>query len=139
MRDLAFTGTRHGMTACQRRVFEWLFIEQQPSRFHHGDCIGADVEAHDVAMMYNVAVILHPPQDESKRAYCLNALEDREPLPYLDRNHQIVDESELLIATPQTFNEVLRSGTWSTIRYAEKTSTPFIIIYPNGIMSRTRS
>jgi len=40
------------------------------------------------------------------------------PTPYLSRNRAIVDETEMLIATPAEFTEQQRSGTWSTVRYA---------------------
>lgn len=40
---------------------------------------------------------------------------------YLNRNKDIIDQSDFLIACPQDKEqEVLRSGTWSTIRNAKK-------------------
>jgi hypothetical protein len=51
---------------------------------------------------------------------------------YLDRNHDIVDSSDLLIAVSESTVEVLRSGTWATIRYAKKLRKPIKIIYPDG-------
>ena len=55
----------------------------------------------------------------------------RKPKPYLERNKDIVDETGLLIATPKG-EEIVRSGTWSTIRYARKNHKKIIIIMPNG-------
>ena len=54
------------------------------------------------------------------------------PKDYLDRNHDIVDQTDLLIATPKENTEVLRSGTWATIRYAKKINKPTWIIETNG-------
>jgi hypothetical protein len=35
-----------------------------------------------------------------------------------------VDETEFLIGAPKEDEEVLRSGTWSTIRYSKKSNKP---------------
>lgn len=40
--------------------------------------------------------------------------------PYLQRNDALVEHADLLIAFPRTADEVLRSGTWSTVRRARK-------------------
>jgi predicted Rossmann fold nucleotide-binding protein DprA/Smf involved in DNA uptake len=55
----------------------------------------------------------------------------REPLPYLERNHAIVNESDFLIAAPDG-PETLRSGTWATVRYARKVGKRVLVIMPNG-------
>jgi hypothetical protein len=55
-----------------------------------------------------------------------------DPKPYLVRNHDMVDQSEFLIGTPGEEQEVLRSGTWATIRYARKLKRPILIILPKG-------
>ena len=46
--------------------------------------------------------------------------------------YEIVDESDFLIGTPKGFCEELRSGTWSTIRYARKKGMEITIVYPDG-------
>ena len=50
---------------------------------------------------------------------------------FLD-TYEIVDESDTIIAFPASAEEVIRSGTWATIRYARKTKTPLHIILPDG-------
>jgi len=55
---------------------------------------------------------------------------------YLERNRYIVDLTDMLIATPNTEYMVLRSGTWSTIRYAIKTKKEVITIYPSGFIEK---
>lgn len=42
------------------------------------------------------------------------------PGGYMVRNDAIVAHSDVLLAFPQTCTEVLRSGTWATIRRARK-------------------
>jgi len=54
------------------------------------------------------------------------------PRGYLDRNTDIVKHSHILIGCPSTLNEVLRSGTWATIRRARRIKTPCILIFPDG-------
>ena len=52
--------------------------------------------------------------------------------PYLDRNKDIVLETQTLVATPAETTEQLRSGTWSTVRYARKLKRPAVLILPDG-------
>lgn len=68
----------------------------------------------------------------------MHVLRQREegPEDLLARNRDIVDETEILIACPGHMHEELRSGTWSTIRYAVKIQRPHIIIWPDGLDSR---
>jgi hypothetical protein len=49
------------------------------------------------------------------------------PKPFLDRNKDIVNSCDILIACPENDIEVLRSGTWSTIRYAKKINKPVLL------------
>lgn len=98
---------------------------------HHGDCIEADAEAHEIARALGWHIVGHPPTNPHKRAFC-QFDEARPPAPYLVRNRHIVNETTALLATPRSFAEVIRSGTWATIRYARKLGRPVIVIYPNG-------
>jgi hypothetical protein len=131
---VGFTGTQVGMTDKQKRTFKDLIPELNPSVFRHGDCIGADEQAHKVVRKHTHAqIIVHPPDKVDKRAFC----EGDKVLavkPYLNRNHDIVDDSDLLIACPREFKEQLRSGTWATIRYARSKRKPVYIIWPDGTM-----
>lgn len=135
--DLGFTGTQAGMSPHQRiQVLALLILYRTApyyfSRFHHGDCLGADAQAHRLARALGYAIILHPPTDRKKRAFLqADCDEVREAKPYLERNQEIVDESLRLIATPKEAYEVLRSGTWSTIRRAQQKRIPIDIIAPH--------
>lgn len=51
------------------------------------------------------------------------------PGGYLKRDDALVEGADLLLAFPETMNEVLRSGTWSTIRRAWKRDVP-VRYYP---------
>lgn len=105
--------------------------------YHHGDCRGADEEFHKWITAHDmrpIKIVIHLPDNSYKRAFCgsFGNLEWRPQKPYLDRNLDIVTETDLLIATPKEYTEVLRSGTWSTIRYARKQMKPIYIVYPDG-------
>ncbi len=130
---VGFTGTQRGMTDRQlSKVDSMLRALAVPSpiyEFHHGDCIGADEQFHK-AVNDPERTFIHPPKDDSKRAWCYSH-HTLKPKPYLERNHDIVDSVDVLIATPKTNHEELRSGTWATIRYAIKRSKKVIVIYPD--------
>lgn len=132
MKAAGFTGTQQGMTAEQRKVLEaWLGL-YKVTEFHHGDCIGADAQAHMLALSKRLVVCIHPPKDDRKRAFVVDYQFAFPALPYLERNRKIVDETDCLIAAPRQLHEVLRSGTWSTVRYARKLGREVIVITPDG-------
>lgn len=116
---IGFTGTQAGMNPRQKEKLRFLLKFLRATEFHHGDCVGADAEAHDIATELGIKTIGHPPSNPSKRAYC-NTTETRKEYPYLVRNHHIVDDTEVLIAAPKTNEEELRSGTWATVRYSRQ-------------------
>ena len=128
---LGFTGTQFGMTAEQLEKFKQLIAELQPKEFHHGDCVGADAEAHQLIVNTGCKIIIHPPKNETKRAFC-GSDTIRKPKDYLVRNHDIVDETEVTIATPREHTEQMRSGTWATVRYCSKSGKKVYIILPDG-------
>lgn len=131
---IGFTGTQKGTTGAQLLSFVKLLggigglVE-----FHHGDCIGADEEVASIMKYWISQPIIHcwPPLNESKRAFTDFDVEHL-AAEYLVRNKSIVDATDALIATPGEKDEQLRSGTWSTVRYAVKIGKPVYIIYPDG-------
>ncbi len=127
-----FTGTRRGMTAEQKDVLRY-FLTGGSGEFHHGDCIGADSEAHDIADECGYGIIIHPPNNYKERAWREVPLHMMRPeLPYMARNREIVSETIALIAAPAEMEEHPRGGTWSTVRFARKQGRAVILILPNG-------
>lgn len=121
------------MTPLQRDAVRSVFSRVGVNEFHHGDCVGADAEAHEIAgdFLLPVRRVIHPPTDPKFRAFC----DGEEVLPekdYLERNRDIVDWVQLMVACPGENDEVLRSGTWATIRYAEKVGRELFVIFPDG-------
>lgn len=131
---VGFTGTQHGMTPPQFETLQRIFNKVRLTELHHGDCVGADAEAHVMAKTKGKKVIGHPPIKSDKRAWC-ECDELREPAAYLKRNRAIVDATQVLVGCPSTMKEILRSGTWSTIRYALKRSKPVYVILPDGTLT----
>ena len=95
---------------------------------HHGDCIGADALAHEVAMEVGYDVIVHPPNNPSNRAFCKadkGAVRWELVKPYLDRNMDIVNASSQMLAMPKVgTTSKSRGGTWHAVNYAIKVGTP---------------
>jgi hypothetical protein len=133
---IGFTGTRKGMTSEQKTEVRHILELLMPSEAHHGDCIGADTDFHELVLLaslqlsLNTRIIIHPPIEWKHRAR-LVGYSYHEPKPYLDRNKDIVNDSHFMIATPEG-PEKTRSGTWSTVRYARGKNRPIVVVYPNG-------
>jgi hypothetical protein len=102
---------------------------------HHGDCVGADAEFHGVMLRETAAeVVVHPPDNNYLRAFVDAGSRIRilQPRNYRDRNVDIVDSTDLLLACPRTLNDPGRGGTWQTMRYAEKVKKPIKVLFPDG-------
>ena len=124
---VGFTGTKQGMTVFQQDTLCRLLAKYRPVEFHHGDCIGADHQAHLIAKKLGIRIVVHPPDNPKARAYCDADLTMPEK-SYLERNHNIVDCSDLIIAAPKSQREQLRSGTWATVRYTRKQQKDLVIL-----------
>ena len=139
MMQIGFTGTRHGMTIPQHEALVKIFLSNYKLRdevvLHHGMCIGADLEAHRLAKIFDFGCVGHPPTDTSLMAEISDLNKRLPPKYYLDRNQDIVNDTSTLIATPKEFEEVRRSGTWATIRYGARQKKHVVVINPAGYTS----
>ncbi|MBI2405091.1 hypothetical protein HYV22_02835 [Candidatus Gottesmanbacteria bacterium] len=128
---IGITGTAKGATQAQKEFLEEFFQLNPPEELHHGDCIGVDAEAHDICRRVSPStkIIVHPPLDPKARAFKQGDIVLPEKY-YLDRNHDIVDQVDFMIACPKTSKEELRSGTWATVRYARRAKRPIHICWP---------
>jgi len=135
MRDLGITGSRAGASKAQRILLREILYRARAlgyGRLHHGDCLGVDEEADIVAKDLGYKTILHPPLEKRHRANTDGHELVHPPLSYLDRNWRIVEASEVVIAFPSEINEVRRSGTWATVRYARHARVTCMIVSPYG-------
>lgn len=134
---LTFTGTRNGMTDNQKQTFRWL-LKQFPSlkAFIHGDCTGADADAHALALRaLPDDCILKFPSNHSSRAFTEGGRIAAEPRPPLERNLTMVLFGNGLVACPKGYEEELRSGTWHAIRRARQNDKLIWIIWPDGSLT----
>lgn len=137
---IGFTGSRHPMTPRAKislhvtldELLEATQFSSIPTCFHHGDCVNGDEDAAMLAKALGYLVHAHPPFDDKLRAFSEFNDVIHAPKDYIARNHDIVNVSRILIATPITMNEVNRSGTWATIRYARQLKRELCIIFPDG-------
>jgi hypothetical protein len=126
---IGFTGSREGMSQHQKEQFVLKMFQLLPDEFHHGDCEGADAEAHDIVREFlpKVKIVVYPPLSFRHRAMKQGDV-IMEPEGYIKRDYRIVDSTDYLIGAPKTDMEQIRSGSWTTIRYARKTSKPHTIL-----------
>lgn len=136
MLKLGFTGTRNGATEAQLETLIKLVKELEPQEVYHGSCMGADAEFHYVVgrLFPGHRRNIYPSNSRSTRWYVEIADTDyvREPAKPLVRNQWIVDDADVLIGVSPTPQEILRSGTWATIRMARRKRIPIYIIMPDG-------
>lgn len=126
------------MTVEQILTLVQYFSDQPDIEFHHGDCVGADDQAAFLASCFNSWIVSHPPSDPKLRAHRYSNVTVDEK-PYLERDRDIVDACDYLLAAPKqdrNGNHDPRSGTWYTIRYAMWQNRPVTIIWPDGSTER---
>lgn len=139
---IGFTGTRHGMSDAQAKTLCRIIDRlKELDEFHHGDCVGADATASVLVFALKEAAFhhIHPASDVDykNRAKCVGHF-FYDPMPALQRNSEIVDACDLLVAVPEHYEEITRSGTWATIRQARKLGKPIVIIWPDGSTTMER-
>lgn len=133
---LGFTGSQHGsQTEYQLEAVRGFLVGTkvgyETAEFHHGVCIGWDEIAAEIAHELGYKLFGHPPTKTNKMSKIVNDF-DFPPLPYLERNRRIVDSTAYLLSASRTPYELVRSGTWSTIRFAVRRNKPGVVIYPSG-------
>ena len=151
--SIGVTGTRGIVSSAQAKMMDNLVSSLGPGgvEVHHGDCIGVDLAFHKSAVtMKGWSIVIHPPLIPRYRAYCdllhshnrmaYIAVLDAES--YLERNHMIVDNSEVLFAYPKEDtvdpDKHMRSGTWATVRYALADGLSVVLGLPTGAMWELR-
>jgi hypothetical protein len=136
---IGFTGTSIGMTAEQKTQVRGLLTEYKALgavTFMHGLCIGADEQAARIAKELGYRVVAHPgyslknPKNRLFRSDFRGNDEVRPEEPFIRRDRNMVNESHRMIAAPRSKEEEMRSGTWTTVRYAKKKKKPMDMVYP---------
>lgn len=125
------TGTREGANEFQLAEVRALLSRLNGTELHHGDCKGVDEQVAAIAKELGYKIVCHPPESDYLRAY-FPYDETREPLGYLKRDRNIVDETDVLIVVPLQNEWQPKGGTWYTHDYGKKKGKPVSIIYPGG-------
>jgi hypothetical protein len=141
---LGFTGTRKGLTPQQRAALPSV-LAALPERVLHGGAEGADTEFHNILRKIDstVAIEVYPASLARQRTWVtLRAPEIQTfilhwELP-LERNRLIAARCDHLLACPAEPTEQLRSGTWTTVRYARAAGKPITILNPDGSVTEER-
>lgn len=137
MRAVGFTGTQHGMPDEQRATVADLLRQYRQlgaDEFHHGGCIGADEQAAQIAKDLGYTTWHHQGDTPEKTTLFVSdvTLGGDPPMDNLERNHSIVHACEVLIVAPRQSQEIIRSGTWATVRYAGKVDRVIALVSPDG-------
>jgi len=135
-KKIVFTGSRKGTAIEQGRVLKEVLTQLKAEGYNwliHGDCKGGDAEAHSLAQQLELKIEIYPCNIHSMRAYCIGGEIAQPPTDPLLRNHDMVDVGHVVVATPAD-PEVLRSGTWATVRYARKLGKQLYLIDRYGAL-----
>lgn len=136
--EVGVTASRGGLTLAQihhagPRLRQLAEEAGEQPVLHHGCCVGGDQIMHELARASGYRIVGHPPVDQRLMAENLDCDVWMDPLPYVARNHAIVDRCTELWGFPSGVTERMRgSGTWATIRYAALLPREGSIIYPDG-------
>lgn len=135
---IGFTGTRQGMTDQQRRALKQILEGLVPDVLAHGGAVGADDQADLLASELGVPRVVYPsdmpaervPYDALQRRGGSSVVIRVPPMPPLERNRHIAFAADLLLAAPHEHREILRSGTWATVRAARRLGRPVVVLEP---------
>ena len=134
---IGFTGTRKigSLPVSRLHALHTLLMQRRhnsPKTFIHGGCYGADTYAHMLAGAMDYTIVVRPSSAQQladMRMYHGIPFTACNVRPPLDRNRDIVDSCDFLVAMPENpEKEVLRSGTWATIRYARRIGKEVIFV-----------
>jgi hypothetical protein len=139
---VSLTGTQRGLRLAQKDSFvdEVENLKRNGTEFFfHGGCVGADELMHIIVNSYGYSLdklIVWPSNIIRKQARLTGQFTLMPADDPLKRNKKLVDMCDFLVACPGEQAEVLRSGTWMTIRYARSLKRKHVIIYPDGKVER---
>lgn len=124
---IGFTGTRKGMSNSQWHTVREFLLDGEIEYVVHGMCVGADRDFHFcVRELRPECKIVGLPCNIKALVADVKCDITHPPQPPLVRNRVIVAKSDVLIACPEG-SEVLRSGTWATVRYARQAGIKIVI------------
>ena len=143
MLHYAITGSQEpvdGKIGSESRIYSQLsMLDPKKVMIFTGACIGIDKSAAIIAYGMGFQVHTVVPWNKNKidvdyKKHCTSFELMLPNTSYMDRNDRLVayleKEEDILLAFPNEVEEVLRSGTWSTIRRAYRMNRSVIITAP---------
>jgi hypothetical protein len=133
------------MTEAQRKaVGLWLMEHETGIRqLHHGACMGADVDFHNVCIDMEMIQLIHVHPSDDRFTNRLRQLKQIERVAMiwpeeapLQRDLTMVQYSDVLLATPLQDDEIVRSGTWATVRRARKLRKTVHVFRRDGTLDK---
>jgi hypothetical protein len=112
-----------------------LLVEQLDFKeVHHGGCMGADMDFDYITTLLAAERIVHPCDLKQQQGQWNDGAIVLSEKPPLERNDDIIQISNTIIATPKSRKEQIRgSGTWYVIRHTKQRNDKcLIIVWPNG-------
>lgn len=138
MLSLGFTGTRDGFTDAQTKYFHAMLaglgLANRYADFHHGDCEGADAQAHDLVRQLcpDWTIHIHPgPEGDPHRAGRTGDVL-YPPKTHFARNRDIVRASTHVIGVSKAPRRLERGGTWYTLDFSVKSKVKTQVLWPAG-------
>jgi hypothetical protein len=137
-RHVGYTGTSSELTDAADAALAGYLLGLKSSGIdvvgHHGDCVGGDARFDFLCRVLRFRVVVHPPSDPKKRAWCHGLdHEIREPKDYRARNEDIVEECEELVGNlSRPGFDFYRSGEWMTLNIARRLGRPRVMIDSEG-------
>jgi len=135
---LGVTGTQTAscVTVEAKAEFTKIVSTFAITEMHHGGCQGGDAAMHNMVddlFGDTCSIYIHQPVDKTKAQFLLGKnVTLLNAKHYLERNKDIVDASNVMIAMPKGMEEELRSGTWMTVRDTVKKRKPLYVVWPDG-------
>lgn len=139
---IGFTGTRNGMTKQQKEVIEDLLLKCQAVSSEQGVaidgvCVGSDTDFNKLAkeaLYHTKGYPGHSMKNPTDLTFRGDGEYDEleESDTHFARNRRIVNDTNVLFATPYSNNLDGPGGTNFTISYARKRNKPVYVVYPDG-------
>lgn len=133
---VSVSGTREGASDAQLLALAETLLHytglHKTIELHHGDCLGVDQQAAEMAAMMQHTTVSHPPTKDNMRAFH----ESDVVMPakgYLERDRDLAELCDVLVALPLVHDVNANSGTWYTIRHAMRINKDIIVIDRDGI------
>jgi hypothetical protein len=116
---IGFAGSRTGMTDTQIQKVKEVLAKYDVVEVHHGDCLGADAQFHDICTEKGLKIIVHPPLSKEFRAFkttgSTTILTEK---AYNARNTELVESCDFFIGCPAKWKTNPHSGTWKILECA---------------------